>query len=67
MVKSVIGDITWFGKVEEASTLSDACIGLTGDGFSPLVMSLVTRLATRVSFAASVRLFRCFLWLGPFQ
>jgi len=43
----------------------DACIGLTGDGFSPLVMSLVTRLATRVSFAASVRLFRCFYGWAP--
>src|SRR5262249_62355186 len=43
----------------------DARIGLTGDGFSPLVMSLVTRLATRVSFAASVRLFRCFYGWAP--
>src|SRR5216683_2843839 len=43
----------------------DACIGLTGDGFSPLVMSLGTRLATRVSFAASVRLFRCFYGWAP--
>jgi hypothetical protein len=43
----------------------DARIGLTGDGFSPLVMSLVTRLATRVSFAASVLLFRCFYGWAP--
>jgi hypothetical protein len=43
----------------------DACIGLTGDGFSPLVMSLVTRLATRVSFSASVLLFRCFYGWAP--
>src|SRR2546425_8917735 len=43
----------------------DAGIGLPGDGFSPLVMSLVTRLATRVSFAASVRLFRCFYGWAP--
>jgi hypothetical protein len=43
----------------------DARIGLTGDGFSPLVLSLVTRLATRVSFAASVRLFRCFYGWAP--
>src|SRR3989441_2811087 len=43
----------------------DACIGLPGDGFSPLVMSLVKRLATRVSFAASVRLFRCFYGWAP--
>ncbi len=43
----------------------DACIGLTGDGFSPWVMSLVTRLATRVSFSASVLLFRCFYGWAP--
>lgn len=43
----------------------DAWIGLTGDGFSPLVMSLVTRLATRMSFAASVLLFRCFYGWAP--
>lgn len=43
----------------------DACIGLTGDGFSPLVMSLVTRLATRMSFSASVLLFRCFYGWAP--
>jgi len=43
----------------------DACIGLTGDGFSPVVMSLVTRLATRVSFSVSVLLFRCFYGWAP--
>jgi hypothetical protein len=43
----------------------DACIGLTGDGFSPLVMSLATRLATRMSFSASVLLFRCFYGWAP--
>src|SRR6266404_2764762 len=43
----------------------DAGIGLTGDGLSPLVMSLGTRFATRVSFAASVRLFRCFCGWAP--
>jgi hypothetical protein len=43
----------------------DARIGLTGDGFSPLVMRFVTRLATRVSFAASVRLFRCLYGWAP--
>jgi len=41
----------------------DAHIGLTGDGFSPFVLSVVTRLATRVSFSASVLLFRCSLLL----
>jgi hypothetical protein len=43
----------------------DAGIGLTGDGFSPLVMSLATRLATRMSFSASVLLFRCFYGWAP--
>lgn len=43
----------------------DARIGLTGDGFSPLVISLATRLATRMSFAASVLLFRCFYGWAP--
>ncbi len=38
----------------------DAWIGLTGDGVSPWVMNLATRLATRMSFSASVLLFRCF-------
>ena len=43
----------------------DAGIGLTGDGFSPLVMSLATRLATRMSFSASVLLFRGFYDWAP--
>ncbi len=38
----------------------DASVGLTGDGFSPLVISLATKLATRMSFSASVLVFRCF-------
>jgi hypothetical protein len=43
----------------------DAGIGLTGDGLSPLVLSVGTRLATRMSFAASVLLFRCFCGWAP--
>ena len=43
----------------------DAHIGLTGDGCSPFVLSVVTRLATRVSFSASVLLFRCFYGWAP--
>ena len=43
----------------------EARIGLTGDGLSPWVMSFVTRLATRVSFAASVRRLRCFYGWAP--
>lgn len=36
----------------------DAVIGLTRDGFSPLVMSLAAKLATRMSFSASVLIFK---------
>jgi len=43
----------------------DSVIGLTGDGFTPLVMSLATKLATRVSFPTSVLLFRCFYGWSP--
>ena len=43
----------------------DAPIGLTGDGCSPVVLRVVTRLATRVSCAASGRLFRCFYGWAP--
>jgi len=38
----------------------DAVLGLTRDGFSPLIISTVTRLATRVSFASTAIIFRCF-------
>jgi hypothetical protein len=43
----------------------DAQVGLTRDGFSPLVISLATKLATRMSFAASVLVFRCFYGGSP--
>jgi len=43
----------------------DAIIGLTSDGFSPLVMSLATKLATRMSFAASVVVFKYFYDWAP--
>lgn len=36
----------------------DAMIGLTRDGFSPLVMSLAAKLATRMSFATSALIFK---------
>ena len=38
----------------------DIALGLTRDGFSPLVIKMVTKLATRMSFASSVLLFKCF-------
>lgn len=43
----------------------DLLIGLTKDGFSPWVISLSTKLATRVSFSTSVLLFKCFLQWSP--
>ena len=43
----------------------DRVIGLTRDGFSPLVMNLATKLATRVSFSVSVVLFKCFYGWSP--
>jgi len=43
----------------------DVEIGLTRDGFSPLVMNLATKLATRVSFSAATLLFKCFYTWSP--
>lgn len=43
----------------------DSWIGLTRDGFCPSVISLVTKLATRVSFSTSVLIFRCFCGWSP--
>ena len=43
----------------------DSFIGLTSDGFSPKVMSLATKLATRMSFSASVLIFKSFLGWSP--
>ena len=43
----------------------DIAIGLTRDGFSPLVMNLAAKLATRVSFSVSVILFKYFYRWSP--
>ncbi len=43
----------------------DIVLGLTRDGFSPWVMSLSAKLATRVSFGTAVILFRCFYGWSP--
>lgn len=43
----------------------DSALGLTRDGFSPFIMSLVTRLATRVSFATCTILFENFYGWSP--
>jgi hypothetical protein len=43
----------------------DAVLGLTRDGFSPFVISTVTRLATRVSFASTVLIYTYFYDWSP--
>ena len=43
----------------------DVALGLTRDGFSPWVVQLVTRLATRMSFAASRRICKAVLGWSP--
>jgi hypothetical protein len=43
----------------------DSLIGLTSDGFSPLVISLATKLSTRMSFSASVLIFKSFFGWSP--
>lgn len=43
----------------------DSVLGLTRDGFSPFIMSLATRLATRVSFGTCTILFQCFYGWSP--
>jgi len=43
----------------------DTILGLTADGFSPSVISQATRLATRVSFLTSVKIFGYFYGWSP--
>ncbi len=43
----------------------DIILGITSDGFSPSVMSLATRLATRVSFLTTVKIFGYFYGWSP--
>jgi hypothetical protein len=43
----------------------DVALGLTRDGFSPWVVQLVTRLATRMSFAASRKICQAVLGWSP--
>ena len=43
----------------------DIALGLTADGFSPSIISLATRLATRVSFITSVKIFGYFYGWSP--
>jgi len=64
-IKTVFGEVrywrAYFKKKDKGGFYPfDAVIGLTYDGFSPLVISLATRLATRMSFGASVLVFTYF-------
>lgn len=43
----------------------DSVLVLTRDGFSPFIMSLVTRLATRVSFGSTAKIFYYFYGWSP--
>ncbi len=43
----------------------DIMLGLTADGFSPSIISLATRLATRVSFLTSIKIFGYFYGWSP--
>lgn len=43
----------------------DVILGLTRDGFSPLVISLSSRLATRLSFGATALVFKYFMEWSP--
>jgi len=70
---------TVFGKVEYHRTYLvikkknkkggfyplDTILGITADGFSPWVMSQATRLATRVSFLTTVKIFGYFYGWSP--
>ena len=70
---------TAFGKVEYYRTYLvikknnkkggfyplDTILGITADGFSPSVMSQATRLATRVSFLTTVKIFGYFYGWSP--
>jgi hypothetical protein len=71
-IKTVYGEVRYWrtylirkGKQGGGIYPLDAEIGLTRDGFSPLVMNLATKLATRVSFGVSVTLFKCFYGWSP--
>jgi len=71
-IKTIYGEVKYWrtylirkGKKGGGFYPLDAVLGLTRDGFSPLVMSLATKLATRVSFGSAVLLFRCFYGWAP--
>lgn len=71
-IKTIYGEVRYWrsylvrkGKGGGGFYPLDATLGLMRDGFSPLVMSLCTKLSTRVSFRTAVLLFRCFYGWSP--
>lgn len=71
-IKTIFGEVCYWriyfskkGKDSGGFYPFDGIIGLSRDGFSPFVMKLATRLATRVSFTASVLLFEAFYDWAP--
>lgn len=72
MIKTVFGEVKyWRTYLVRKENIGngfhplDAVLGLTRDGFSPFVMSTVTRLATRVSFASTVLIYTYFYDWSP--
>ncbi len=71
-IKTTFGEVRYWrcylvrkGKKGGGFYPLDTSLGLTRDGFSPLVIKLVTKLATRVSFKTSVLLFHSFYGWAP--
>ncbi|ETR65855.1 MAG: hypothetical protein OMM_13614, partial [Candidatus Magnetoglobus multicellularis str. Araruama] len=69
-VKTIYGPVRIYRKYLEGKTGGmifplDISLGLTKDGFSPMVMNIATKLSTRVSFATAVIIFKCFCKWSP--
>ncbi len=71
-IKTVFGEVRYFrtylvrkNRIASSFYPIDIVLGLTRDGFSPSVISQATRLATRVSFITSVKLFTYFYGWSP--
>jgi len=72
LIKTVFGEVRYWRTYlvrkegsENGFHPLDSVLGLTRDGFSPSVMSLVTRLATRVSFGSTVLIYTYFYDWSP--
>jgi len=69
-IKTLFGPVRIYRKYLECKKGGviyplDISLGLTKDGFSPMVMSLVVKLSTRVSYATAVIIFKCFCRWAP--